>query len=91
MAVKELPGKLNYKYISKIAWNAAGYIKYKEQVESARIEAIRGLISDFNNWSILSEEEKKNLDNIIEDLEKYLNLLYKINEELKDYLKYLEE
>ena len=83
MAVKELPGKLNYKYISKIAWNAAGYIKYKEQVESARIDA--------NNWSTLSEEEKKNLDNIIEDLEKYLNLLYKINEELKDYLKYLEE
>lgn len=91
MAVKELPGKLNYKYISKIAWNGAGYIKYKEQVESARIDTIYSLITEFNNWSTLSEEEKNNLDKIIKDLENYLKLLYKINAELKDYLKYLEE
>ena len=89
--VKELPKKLNYKYISKIAWKEAGYIKYKEQVESARIDKIYSLITEFNNWSTLSEEEENNLDKIIKDLENYLNLLYKINEELKDYLKYLEE
>ena len=86
MAVKDLS-----EYISKTAWNEEEYIKYKEQVESARIEAIMSLISDFNNWSILSEEEEDQLDNIIQDLKNYLNLLFKINEELKDYLEYLEE
>ena len=83
--------KLKKKYGSKLAWNEAEYIKYKEQVESARIEAIMSLISDFNNWSILSEEEEDQLDNIIQDLKNYLNLLFKINEELKNYLEYLEE
>ena len=48
MSIKE-EEKLKKKYGSKSALNDAGYIKYKEQVESARIEAIRGLISDFNN------------------------------------------
>ena len=43
--VKELSEKLNKKYGSKLAWNAAEYVKYKEQVESARIDAINGLIS----------------------------------------------
>ena len=47
--VKKLSEKLNKKYGSKLAWNAAEYIKYKEQVESARIEAVLGLISEFNN------------------------------------------
>ena len=87
--VKELSKKLNEKYGSKIAWNAADYIKYKEQVESARIEHINGLISEFNNWSLLSEEEDQS-DKIIKDLKNYLNLLYKINKELNDYLDYLE-
>ena len=89
--VKELSEKLNQKYKSKLAWNAAEYIKYKEQVESARIEAIMGLISEFNNWSILSEEEEYQRDRIVEDLKNYLNLLFKINAELKNYLEYLEE
>lgn len=83
--------KLKKKYGSNLAWNEEEYIKYKAQVESARIEAIRGLISDFNNWSILSEEEEYQRDKIIENLKDYLNLLYKINEELKNYLEYLEE
>ena len=86
MAVKDLS-----EYISKTAWNEEEYIKYKEQVESARIEAIMSLISDFNNWSILSEEEEDQLDNIIQDLKNYLNLLFKINKELNDYLEYLGE
>lgn len=83
--------KLKKKYGSNLAWNEEDYIKYKDQVKSARIEAIRGLISDFNNWSILSKEEGNQLDKIIENLKDYLNLLYKINEELKNYLEYLEE
>lgn len=83
--------KLKKKYGSNLAWNEEEYIKYKAQVESARIEAIRGLISDFNNWSILSEEEEYQRDKIIENLKDYLNLLYKINEELKNYLEYLGE
>ena len=89
--VKELSEKLNKKYGSKIAWNAAEYVKYKEQVESARIDAINGLISKFNNWSVLSDEEEDHLNKIIEDLKNYLNLLYKINEELNNYLEYLGE
>ena len=90
MSAKKVPEKLKKKYGSKSALNEAEYIKYKEQVESARIEAVLGLISEFNNWSILSEEEDK-VDKIIEDLKNYLNLLFKINEELKNYLEYLEE
>ena len=89
--VKELSEKLNKKYGSKIAWNAAEYVKYKEEVESARIDAINGLISKFNNWSVLSDEEEDHLNKIIEDLKNYLNLLYKINEELNNYLEYLGE
>ena len=49
------------------------------------------LISEFNNWSILSEEEKDQLDKIIKDLKNYLKLLNKINKELNDYLEYLGE
>lgn len=89
--VKDVAEKLNKKYGSKIAWNAAEYIKYKESVESARIDAIYSLISEFNNWSVLSEEEGNQLDKIIEDLENYVNLLNKINKELNDYLEYLGE
>ena len=89
--VKDLSEKLNKRHKSKIAWNAAEYIKYKDRVESARIEAIMGLISEFNNWSILSEEEEYQRDRIVEDLKNYLNLLFKINAELKNYLEYLEE
>ena len=88
--VKELSEKLNEKYDSKIAWNAAEYVKYKEQVESARIDAINGLISEFNNWSTLSDEEEDQLDKIIENLKNYLNLLNKINEELNDCIEYLK-
>lgn len=89
--VKDVAEKLNKKYGSKIAWNAAEYIKYKENVESARIDAIYSLISEFNNWSTLSDEEEKHLDKIIEDLKNYVNLLNKINKELNDYLEYLGE
>ena len=89
--VKDLSEKLNKRYKSKLAWNADEYIKYKEQVESARIEAIMGLISEFNNWTILSEEEENNINKIIKDLKNYLKLLFKINAELKNYLEYLEE
>ena len=89
--VKELSEKLNKKYGSKIAWNGVEYIKYKQQVESARIEAIMSLISEFNNWSVLSEEEENDINKIIKDLKNYLKLLYKINAELKNYLEYLEE
>ena len=89
--VKELSEKLNRRHKSKLAWNAAEYVKYKEQVESARIDVILGLMSEFNNWSILSEEEGNQLDKIIEDLENYVKLLYKINKELNDYLEYLGE
>ena len=89
--VKDVAEKLNKKYGSKIAWNAADYIKYKEQVDSARIDAIYSLISEFNNWSTLSDEEEDHLDKIIEDLKNYVNLLNKINKELNDYLEYLGE
>ena len=89
--VNEVTEKLNKKYGSKIAWNAADYVEYKKQVESARIDAINGLISEFNNWSVLSDEEGNQLDKIIKDLKNYLKLLYKINEELNDYLEYLGE
>ncbi len=88
--VKDVVEKLNKKYGSKIAWNAAEYIKYKEQVESARIEAINGLISEFNNWSTLSNEEEDQLYDLIQDLKNYVNLLYKINEELNDCIEYLK-
>ena len=88
--VKDVAEKLNQKYGSKIAWNAAEYIKYKEQVESARIDAINGLISEFNNWSTLSNEEEDQLYNLIQDLKNYVNLLYKINEELNDCIEYLK-
>ena len=82
--VKESSEKLNKKYGSKLAWNEAEYVKYKEQVESARIDAINGLISEFNNWSVVSDEEEDQLYNLIQDLKDYVNLLYKINEELND-------
>ena len=88
--VKDVAEKLNKKYDSKIAWNGAEYIKYKESVESARIDAINGLISEFNNWSTLSYEEEDQLYNLIQDLKDYVNLLYKINEELNDCIEYLE-
>ena len=88
--VKDVAEKLNKKYGSKIAWNAADYIKYKEQVDSARIDAINGLISEFNNWSTLSDEEEDQLYNLIQDLKDYVNLLYKINEELNDCIEYIK-
>lgn len=88
--VKDVAEKLNKKYGSKIAWNAADYIKYKQQVESARIDAINGLISEFNNWSTLSDEEDDQLYDLIQDLKNYVNLLYKINEELNDCIEYLK-
>ena len=88
--VKDVAEKLNQKYGSKMAWNAAEYIKYKQQVESARIEAVSGLISEFNNWSIISDEEEDQLYNLIQDLKDYVNLLYKINEELNDCIKCLK-
>ena len=90
MSVK-VSEKLNKRNKSKLAWNGAEYIKYKQQVESARIEAIMRLISEFNNWSIVSEEEENNINKIIKDLKNYLKLLFKINAELKNYLEYLEE
>ena len=90
--VKDVAEKLNNKYGSKMAWNAAEYIKYKQQVESARIDAINGLISEFNNWSVLSDEEEDHLKvKLIEDLKDYVNLLYKINEELNDCIEYLKK
>ena len=64
--------------------------EYIEQVESARIDAINGLISEFNNWSTLSDEEEDQLYNLIQDLKNYVNLLYKINEELNDCIEYLK-
>ena len=91
METKDLEKKLNNKYISKTAWNNTEYIKYKEQVESARIDAILGLISEFNNWATLSDEEEDQLYKIMEELENYVKLLYKINAKLKNYLEYLEE
>ena len=87
---KELSEKLNQKYESKLALDGAEYVKYKEQVESARIDAINGLISEFNNWSTLSDEEDDQLYNLIQDLKNYVNLLYKINEELNDCIEYLK-
>ena len=89
--VKDVAEKLNKKYGFKMAWNAAEYIKYKEQVESARIEHISSLISEFNNWSTLSDEEEDQIYNLIQDLKNYVNLLYKINEELNDCIEYLKE
>lgn len=89
--VKDVAEKINKKYGSKIAWNADEYIEYISQVKSARIDAIYSLISEFNNWSVLSEEEGNHLDKVIEDLENYVNLLNKINKELNDYLEYLGE
>ena len=88
--VKDLEEKLKNKYKSKLPLNDAEYIKYKEQVESARIEAVRGLISEFNNWSVVSDEEEDQLYNLIQDLKNYVNLLYKINEELNDCIEYLK-
>ena len=88
--VKDVTEKLNKKYGSKMAWNAAEYIKYKQQVESARIEAVSGLISEFNNWSIVSDEEEDQLYNLIQDLKDYVKLLYKINEELNDCIECLK-
>ena len=88
--VKKLSEKLNKKYGSKLAWNAAEYIKYKEQVESARIEHLHSLIHEFNNWWTLSDEEEDQLYNLIQDLKDYVNLLYKINEELNDCIEYLK-
>lgn len=89
--VKDVTEKVNKKYDSKIAWKADEYVEYIERVRSARIDAIYSLISEFNNWSVLSEEEGNQLGKIIEDLENYVNLLNKINEELNDYLEYLGE
>lgn len=66
-------------------------VEYINRVKSARIDAIYSLISEFNNWSVLSEEEGNQLDKIKKDLKNYLKLLYKINEELNDYLEYLGE
>ena len=76
--------------MSKLTLNDAEYIKYKEQVESARIDAINGLISEFNNWSTLSDEEEDQLYGLIQDLKNYVKLLYKINEELNDCIEYLK-
>ena len=76
--------------MSKLTLNDSEYIKYKEQVESARIDAINGLISEFNNWSTLSDEEEDQVYNLIQDLKNYVNLLYKINEELNDCIEYLK-
>ena len=64
--------------------------EYIERVKSARIDAINGLISEFNNWSTLSDEEEDQLYNLIQDLKDYVNLLYKINEELNDCIEYLK-
>lgn len=55
--------------------NEEEYIKYKCQVESARIDAVLGLISEFNNWSKLSEEEEDKINKIIKDLKNYLEYL----------------
>ena len=90
MEAKNLEEKLKKKYGSKLPLNEAEYIKYKEQVESARIEHINGLISEFNNWSTLSDEEEDQLYNLIQDLKNYVNILYKINEELNDCIEYLK-
>ena len=76
--------------MSKLALDGVEYIKYKEQVESARIDAINGLISEFNSWSTVSDEEEDQLYDLIQDLKNYVNLLYKINEELNDCIEYLK-
>lgn len=65
-------------------------VEYIERVKSARIDAINGLISEFNNWSTLSDEEEDQLYDLIQDLKNYVNLLYKINEELNDCIEYLK-
>ena len=90
METKDLEKKLNKRNKSQKAWNEEEYIKYKEQVDSARIDAINGLISEFNNWSTLSDEEEDQLYNLIQDLKNYVNLLNKINEELNDCIEYLK-
>ena len=87
---KELSEKSNQRHKSKLTWNEAEYVKYKEQVESARIDAINGLISEFNSWSTVSDEEADQVYNLIQDLKNYVNLLYKINEELNDCIEYLK-
>ena len=71
--VKDVAKKVNKKYGSKIAWNAADYVEYIYQVKSARIDAIYSLISEFNNWSVLSEEEENDINKIIKELKNYLN------------------
>ena len=48
MLVKTLSEKLDKRNKSKLSLKEAEYIKYKEQVETARIEAVLGFISDFN-------------------------------------------
>ena len=75
MLVKTLSEKLDKRNKSKLSLKEAEYIKYKEQVESARIGAVLGFISEFNKWFILSKTEKKYLHKIIEDLENYLEYL----------------
>ena len=90
METKDLEKNLNKRNKSQKAWNEEDYIKYKEQVESARIEHINGLISEFNNWSTLSDEEEDQLYGLIQDLKNYVNLLYKINEELNDCIEYIK-
>ena len=75
METKKVQEKLNQKYEHKLALNGAEYIKYKDRVELARIEVIKGLISDFNKWLTLSEKEEKKLNKIIKDLENYLDYL----------------
>lgn len=75
MEVKKEAEKLSQKYESKLALNGAEYIKYKDRVEWARIEAIGDLISEFRKWLTLSEKEEKKLNKIIKDLENYLEYL----------------
>ena len=75
MEAKNLEEKLNQKYKSKLASDGAEYIKYKQQVELARVEVIGGLISDFRKWLTLSEKEEKKLNKVIKDLENYLEYL----------------
>ena len=73
--VKDVVEKVNKKYGSKMAWNAADYIKYKYHVEMARISAILNLMSEFNSWATLSDEEEDHLDKIVKDLNDYLEYL----------------
>ena len=73
--VKDAVEKLNKKYGSKMAWNAADYEEYIELLKSARIENISGLIVELRYWATFTNEEEKHLDKIIEDLNDYLNYL----------------